>query len=79
MTDTNHFDDRNKAFWLGVNGMEYISWENSRQIVEYDPYYHPYPSSIIHYHKRIKSESDMYEALENGAWYQIEGLKLINQ
>lgn len=77
MTDSNPFDDRSKAFWLGVNGMEYISWENSQQIIEYDPYYHPYPSRIIYSLGKINSESDMYETLKRGVWFQIVQLDLI--
>lgn len=64
-----HFDNSKKALWLGVNGMEYISWEGSNIVLEFDPYYYPIPSHVIKYDKSIYTEEDMFDALDNGKWY----------
>ncbi|PAV30344.1 hypothetical protein CIL05_07690 [Virgibacillus profundi] len=66
---SDHFNNNKKVLWLGVNGMEYISWENSDVIIEFDPYYYPMPSHVIQHSKKILTEDDMFDALSNGKWH----------
>lgn len=65
------FENDKQALWVGVNGCEYISWEGSYDIYEYDPYYCPLPSRIIHSSERIYTEQDMMDALSVGEKYTL--------
>lgn len=71
-----HFEDDKRMFWLGVNGMEYISWNGAKEVIEYDPCYYPIPARIFTISVgKINGEDDMYNAILNGESYLIDARK----
>lgn len=65
------FRNDNKALCIGAKSCEYITWENSNNLFEYE---HPFvlPTRVIRYPEQIRTKEDMLDALEYGVWYEVK-------
>lgn len=71
-------EDEVKRFWLGANGIEYLSFENTYSIFVFDPDFDwEKPKHIINSKERIMTLEDFTKTLKEGEAYELS-YKLID-